>query len=73
MELCLEEGTVLAENLEKENLEMLYFSIQMAAAELFTNETVFSVILDDIFHGRSRISLWQFRVAVWTRCCFLPI
>ena len=29
MELCLEEGTVLAENLEKENLEMLYFSIQM--------------------------------------------
>ncbi len=54
MELCLEEGTVLAENLEKENLEMLYFSIQMAAAELFTNETVFPVILDDIFHGKNQ-------------------
>ena len=57
MELCLEEGTVLAENLEKENLEMLYFSIQMAAAELFTNETVFPVILDDIFHGKNQDKL----------------
>jgi len=57
LELCLEEGTVLAENLEKENLEMLYFSIQMAAAELFTNETVFPVILDDIFHGKNQDKL----------------
>ena len=57
LELCLEEGTVLAENLEKENLEILYFSIQMAAAELFTNETVFPVILDDIFHGKNQDKL----------------
>ena len=76
MELCLEEGTVLAENLEKENLEMLYFSIQMAAAELFTNETVFPVILDDIFHGKNQDKLMA--VFRWLkkqpdRCCFLPI
>lgn len=47
----------MAENLEKENIEMLYFSIQMAAAELFTNETVFPVILDDIFHGKNQDKL----------------
>lgn len=42
---------------------MLYFSIQMAAAELFTNETVFPVILDDIFHGKNQDKHSSFQVA----------
>ena len=42
---------------KRKTLKCCIFSIQMAAAELFTNETVFPVILDDIFHGKNRDKL----------------
>lgn len=53
MELSQAEGTILAENLEAEDLEMLYFSIRMAAGELLMGEKSFPVVLDNIFHGEN--------------------
>ena len=53
IELSQAEGTILAENLEAEDLEMLYFSIRMAAGELLMGEKSFPVVLDNIFHGEN--------------------
>ena len=57
---CVWKRELFGRKSEKENLEMLYFSIQMAAAELFTNETVFQLFWMIFSMGRIRISLWQF-------------
>ena len=58
LELCLEEGTVLAENLEKENIENAVFFYQMAARSCSrANETVFPGYFDDIFHGKNQDKL----------------
>ena len=65
IELSLAEGTVLAENLKEEELEMLYFSIRMAASELLSDENVFPVFLDDIFHGKNQDNLMK--VASWLK------
>ena len=53
IELSMEAGTVPAENLEKEELEMLYFAIRMAASELLMEKNFFPIVLDNIFHGKN--------------------
>ena len=53
----MEEGTVGAEELEREELEILYFSIRMAASELLTDEKILPVVLDDVFYGKRKESL----------------
>lgn len=54
IELSLEEGTILAEELGEEELELLYFAIRMAASELFAEDRTFPVVLDDIFQGKNQ-------------------
>lgn len=57
IELSLEDGTIGAEELEREELEILYFSIRMAASELLTDEKILPVVLDDVLHGKRKESL----------------
>ena len=55
--LSLKEGTVGMEEMEPEELELLYFSIRMAAGELLAGEEALPVILDDIFGGKNEQNL----------------
>ena len=57
IELSLEDGTVGVEELERGEIEVLYFSIRMAASELLTDEKILPVVLDDVFHGKRKESL----------------
>ena len=57
IELSLEDGTVGVEELERGEIEVLYFSIRMAASELLTDEKILPVVLDDVFHGERKESL----------------
>lgn len=65
IELVTETGTIKAENLDSGELELLYFSIGMAASELFAVEEVLPVVLDDIFSGTNKELLG--RVERWLK------
>lgn len=57
IELSMEDGTVGVEELERGEIEVLYFSIRMAASELLADEKILPVVLDDVFHGKRKESL----------------